>query len=235
MELNRILRWHSFVTDSRGRRFGGIAWQGRSEKAKRFPNKRTLLMHEAFNLEGRTVLEVGCHEGVHTLGLCRLGARVTAVDGRIENVVKAIVRTAMFDYHPRIFACNVEERPLPVELLAAEFCHHVGVLYHLRDPVSHLFDLGSLISRGILLDTHYALDDEAHDSYDVEGESYPFRVYGEFGYSEVLSGMYDHAKWLPLRVILELLRRVGFTNILKVEPRIGTQGPRVLILAGKSS
>jgi len=46
--------------------------------------------------------------------------------------------------------------------------------------------------------------------------------------------MYDHAKWLPLPTILMLLERAGFDRVLKVEPRMGTQGPRVLILAGKS-
>jgi 2-polyprenyl-3-methyl-5-hydroxy-6-metoxy-1,4-benzoquinol methylase len=235
LELNRILPWNSFVTDARGRRFGGIAWQGRGEKAKDFPNRRTRLMHEAFNLEGRTVLEVGCLEGVHTLGLCQFGARVTAIDARVENVVKAIVRTSLFDYHPRIFVCNVEERPLPVEYLTAEYCHHVGVLYHLKDPVSHLFDLGALVSKGILLDTHYAAEHEALEVYEVAGERYPFRFYGEFGYSDVFSGMYDHAKWLPLPVILGLLRTVGFTNIRRVDTRMGTHGPRALILAEKSS
>jgi len=54
------------------------------------------------------------------------------------------------------------------------------------------------------------------------------------GDEDVLSGMYDHAKWLPLPTILMLLERAGFDRVLKVEPRMGTQGPRVLILAGKS-
>jgi tRNA (mo5U34)-methyltransferase len=235
VELNGILDWHSFVVDRRGRRFGGVGWRGKNEKAESVPNKRTRLMHEAFNLTGCTVLEVGCFEGVHTLGLCQVGAHVTAIDSRIENVVKTIVRTALFDYHPRIFACDVERRPLPVELLSAEYCHHIGVLYHLRDPVSHLLDLGALASKGILLDTHYALEQQAVERYEVGGESYPFRSYGEFGYREVRSGMYDHSKWLPLPVILALLQRAGFENILKVDCRVGTQGPRVLILAQKVS
>jgi len=234
VELNRMLDWNSFVVDGRGRRFGGAAWPRTADKSERIPNKRTQLMHEAFNLDGRTVLEIGCFEGAHTLGLCRLGARVTAIDSRVQNVVKAIVRTSLGGYQPRVFVCDVEQRPLPVELLSAEYCHHVGVLYHLVDPVTHIRDLGALISKGILLDTHYARDDEAREHHVVEGESFRFKPYGEFGYRDVFSGMYDHAKWLTLPVILTLLQRVGFAEIVKVETRVGTHGARALILARKA-
>jgi tRNA (mo5U34)-methyltransferase len=232
-ELNRILDWNSFIVDGRGRRFGGAALLRRADKAERIPNRRTLLMHEAFDLEGRTVLEIGCFEGAHTVGLCRLGARVTAVDSRVENVVKAIVRTSLAGCHARVFVCNVEQRPLPADLLAAEYCHHVGVLYHLVDPVSHLRELGELVTRGILLDTHYATESDATGRFVAGGETYAYRPYGEFGYGDVLSGMSDHAKWLTLPAIVHLLARAGFTDVLKVEERTGTQGPRALILARK--
>lgn len=191
-------------------------------------------MHAAFNLEGRTVLEIGCFEGAHTLGLCRLGAQVTAIDSRVENVVKTIVRTACFDHHPRVFVCDVERRPLPADQLRADYCHHVGVFYHLADPVTHLLELGTLISRGILLDTHYATDGEATERYDVGGESFAYRRYGEFGYGDVWSGMFDHSKWLPLDTLLQLLKRAGFDRVLSVATRDGSQGARAAILAERS-
>jgi tRNA (mo5U34)-methyltransferase len=230
-ELNAILPWNSFVVDARGRRFGNVPWHGKGRAGEQIPNKRTRQMHEAFGLGGRRVLEIGCFEGAHTLGLCQLGARVTAVDSRVENVVKTIVRTSCFDQRPRVFVCDVERRPLPVELLRAEYCHHVGVLYHLVDPVAHLRDLGQLIERGILLDTHYAADGEATERYVVDGETFAYRRYGEFGYADVWSGMCDHSKWLTLDVILQLLRRAGFDRVISTSTRIGSQGPRATILA----
>jgi tRNA (mo5U34)-methyltransferase len=232
-ELNAILPWHSFVVDSSGRRFGAPGPHLNADQPQTFPNKRTKRMHNTFGLTDRTVLEVGCFEGLHTMGLCALGARVTAVDSRVENVVKTILRSALCGFHPRVFVCNVERRPVPIDLLASEYCHHVGVLYHLQDPVSHVLELGQFISRGILLDTHYALDQDANQEYEVEGERYRFRHYGEFGYNEVLSGMYDHAKWLTLPTILSLLARAGFVRVHTVEEHVGRQGPRVLILAEK--
>jgi hypothetical protein len=232
-ELNAILKWHSFAVDGRGRRFGAPGSHRNGDRPQSFPNKRTRRMHEAFDLKGRTVLEIGCFEGLHTLGLCALGAQVTAVDSRVENVVKTIVRTALYDFHPRAFVWDVEGHAPPPELVSAEYCHHVGVLYHLKDPVSHIARLGTLISKGILLDTHYALEDQADREYDVAGQTYRFQHYGEFGYEEVLSGMYDHAKWLTLPTILALLAQAGFSRVLATDTRVGTQGPRVLILAAK--
>ena len=233
-ELNAILPWNSFVVDGRGRRFGGVPWHGKGRAAEKIPNKRTREMHDAFDLRGRTVLEVGCFEGAHTLGLCQLGAQVTAIDSRVENVVKTLVRTAWFDCHPRVFVCDVERRPLPADQLRAEYCHHVGVFYHLADPVTHLRDLGTLITRGILLDTHYAAASEATERYDVRGESFAYRRYGEFGYGDVWSGMFDHSKWLTLDTILDLLKQAGFDQILSVATRTGSQGARAAILAQRT-
>src|SRR5437870_2694457 len=51
VELNRMLDWNSFVVDGHGRRFGGAAWLRTADKSERIPNKRTQLMHEAFNLD----------------------------------------------------------------------------------------------------------------------------------------------------------------------------------------
>jgi hypothetical protein len=233
-ELNAILPWNSFVVDGRGRRFGNVPWHGKGRAAEKIPNKRTRQMHDAFDLRGRTVLEIGCFEGAHTLGLCQLGAQVIAIDSRVENVVKTIVRTACFDHHPRVFVCDVERRPLPADQLRAEFCHHVGVFYHLADPVTHLVELGTVISRGILLDTHYATDGEATERYDVGGETFPYSRYGEFGYGDVWSGMFDHSKWLTLDTILQLLKRAGFDRVLSVATRAGSQGARATILAERN-
>jgi tRNA (mo5U34)-methyltransferase len=37
-------------------------------------------------LSNKDVLEIGCFEGIHTIGLCNYSRRVYAVDSRIENV-----------------------------------------------------------------------------------------------------------------------------------------------------
>lgn len=233
-ELNRLLNWRCFVADSRGRRFGNAAWQGKRLEPQAVPDPRALLLDERFGLADRHVLEIGCFEGVHTVGLCRLARRVTAVDSRVENVVKTIVRAAFFGQHPTVFRCDVEARPLPLGLLRADVAHHVGVFYHLRDPVSHLLDLGQVAGRGLLLDTHYAAEGEAAEVYEPGGRAFRYKRYQEFGHADPFSGMYDHSKWLLLEDIVALLGEAGFEEVEVVERRAERNGPRALLLASKS-
>ncbi|MBC7930733.1 MAG: methyltransferase domain-containing protein [Rubrivivax sp.] len=232
-ELNAILEWRCFVADARGRRFGDIAWQGKRCEPQRVPDLRIEMLHERFDLSDKHVLEIGCFEGVHTVGLSLFARRVTAVDSRIGNVVKTIVRSALFGYHPTVFKCDVEARPLNFEALAADVVHHVGVLYHLRDPAQHLLDLKHFVRTGVMLDTHYAAEDEATETYESGGRTFRYKKYQECGYADPFSGMYDHSKWLLLDDLVSLLEEAGFGSVEIVEKRAERNGPRVLLLARK--
>ncbi|MFN2565736.1 MAG: class I SAM-dependent methyltransferase [Gemmatimonadaceae bacterium] len=234
-ELNALLDWKSFVADGHGRRFGGVAWSGKRNEPQSIPDPRILLLHEQLDLADKHVLEIGCFEGNHTVGLGRFARRVTAVDGRIGNVVKTIVRCAMFDQHPTVFKCDVEARPLDVASLQADVVHHVGVLYHLKDPVSHLRDLGTLARVGVMLDTHYALDAEATETYEIGGREYRYKRYLEFGPGDPFSGMHEHSKWLRLDEILSLLAESGLADVRVLQTRNERNGPRVLIVARRAA
>lgn len=232
-EVNGLLRWNSFTVDRHGRRFGGVAWRGKRDRPEMIPDRRIVLMHERFALGDKHVIEFGCFEGVHTIGLSKFSARVTAVDGRIENVVKTIVRAALYGCHPTVFKYDVEEVPVDGDLLGADVLHHVGVLYHLADPVRHLLEIGRYIRLGLMLDTHYAADGEAKLSYEVNGRSHRYQSYRELGHRDVFSGLKAHSKWLPLDVIVGLLQDTGFPQVEVVETRQERNGPRVLLFAGR--
>jgi 2-polyprenyl-3-methyl-5-hydroxy-6-metoxy-1,4-benzoquinol methylase len=231
--LNALLPWSCFTVDSHGRRFGGIAWKGKRDAPQIIPDRRIKTMDEAFKLNDRTVLEVGCFEGVHTTGLLRLGAKVIAVDSRIENVVKTIVRAAMFGYSPTVFLCNLDVAADLADLPEVDLIHHVGVLYHLQDPVRHLLALGKVARKGIMLDTHVAVPDTARSTYDVDGNAYRYQHYKEGGRAEVFSGMYDHAKWLLQSDVEAVLGLAGFTSINVVEKREERNGLRILLFASR--
>ena len=231
--LNDLLQWNAFTVDSRGRRFGGLSWAGKRDRPQEVPDRRILLLNQRFALSDKHVLEVGCFEGIHTAGLCQFARQVTAVDGRIENVTKTIVRTAFYGYRPTVFLHDVEQYPAPVDFLRADVLHHVGVLYHLRDPVRHLLELGHFIRLGMMLDTHYALPEETSFSYVVNGRQYPYKQFGEQGVGDVFSGLYPHSKWLTLDVITDLLKESGFARVELVETRLERNGPRVLLFASR--
>jgi 2-polyprenyl-3-methyl-5-hydroxy-6-metoxy-1,4-benzoquinol methylase len=233
--LNELLPWRSFTVDQSGRPFGGIAWRGKRATPESVPDRRVALFHERFDLSDKHVLEIGCFEGIHTIALCRFAARVTAVDARVENVVKTIVRCAFFDTHPTVLVHDVEHDAEEHEFLKADVCHHVGVLYHLADPVTHLRLLGTWISRGVMLDTHYARDEDAVETYEVSGKPFRYQLYVERGRGDAFSGMGPRSKWLRLDDIAAVLERGGFQRVEIVETREERNGPRVLLFAERCS
>ena len=230
-ELNELLRWNCFTVDSKGRRFGRRAWPGKREKPQSVPDPRIIKLDQLFHLRDKHVLEFGCFEGVHTVGLSMFAERVVAVDSRIENVVKTIVRSAFFGCSPTVFKCDLEKSDEFARLPQVDVLHHVGVLYHLVDPVSHLLDLGRVVRQGIMLDTHFARPEKVHLTYVARGRTFKYRHSDEGGKSEVFSGMGSHAKWLTLDTILSLLSEAGFSAIDHVEEHEERNGPRVLLFA----
>ena len=230
-ELNQLLDWQCYVVDGHGRLFGNIAWGGKRSEPQVIPDRRIVIMNERFHLGDKHVLEVGCFEGIHTVGLSMFAQKVTAIDSRIENVVKTIVRCAMFGFSPVVFKHDVEEQSSNTKMPDVDLVHHVGVLYHLRDPVGHLIELSRCSRSGIMLDTHYCREEEARDEYEVGGRCYRYKKYRESGYQDVFSGMYDHAKWLRLDDIRMVLRESGFGIIDVLETRQERNGPRVLLFA----
>jgi len=87
--LNESLGWAAFVEDSRGRRFGRSS---RRDTPQKIPDGRIRLLEARFDLKQMKVLELGCFEGIHTVALAERAAGVVAVDARIENVLKTMVR-----------------------------------------------------------------------------------------------------------------------------------------------
>jgi tRNA (mo5U34)-methyltransferase len=229
--LNELLPWKAFTADRHGRRFGGVAWRGKRDQPGPVPDRRTVILDQYFKLADKHVLEFGCFEGIHTVGLLRYAAQVTAVDARIENVAKTIVRTALYGYHPRVFVHDVDRVPASYDHLQADVLHHVGVLYHLRDPVRHLLEIGRYIRLGLMLDTHYATEAAARETYDVNGREYRYQLFQEQGRADVFSGLGPSSKWLTLDVISSLLREAGFSDVEVVETRAERNGPRVLLIA----
>jgi Methyltransferase domain len=150
-----------------------------------------------------SVLELGAHEGSHTLQIAgRSGVkRVVALEGREDNVRRAeLVLEA--------YGCtNVALRHRDIEALApgeldrfdAAFCS--GLLYHLREPWSLVRKLAG-ICRFLFLDTHYAPGEE------TVVDSYHGRWYQEG--RDSLSGLSERSFWLTFPDLTLLLMENGF-------------------------
>lgn len=229
IRLNNILPWKCFTVDSKGRKLGKEAWAGKRSDPQVIPDERITKLNSILKLQDKTVLEIGCFEGVHTLGLGMYGAKVTAIDSRIENVVKTIVRCGMYSFAPTCYVCNVEDEADFQNLPTFDVIHHVGVLYHLRDPIDHLLKIKSKARNGLLLDTHYATSEMLNGEYNSNGKTYKYYRHDEGGRDEVFSGMHDHAKWILLQDIIDLLLATGFEKFSIEKNELQRNGPRACI------
>lgn len=238
--LNGLLPWRCFTLDANGREFGVRATDTKRNTPQQIPDRRIVELDRRYPLAGKSVLEIGCFEGIHSIALAHRAREVIAIDSRIENIVKTIVRTWSFGLHVTSFVCDVEKPEQFALVPEVDVTHHVGVLYHLVDPIGHLARLLPKTREMLMLDTHVAAEGTAKESYEVAGRKYPYRRYDEQGArskqsaggrTAVFSGMYDHAKWLPLDVLTSALRDFGFGDVDVAEHRDERNGPRVLIYA----
>jgi len=226
--LNELLPWSAFTLDAHGRALGLPYSASKRSTPQRIPDKRIVELNELFSLSDKTVLEIGCFEGIHTCGLSRFAREVVALDSRVENVAKTLVRCGLLGYRPRVLCWDLEDG-LPPTDMSHDILHHVGVLYHLSDPVRHLYALTALTRVGVMLDTHVA--DETSDRierYEVGTKAFRCAVKRESGRAQPFAGMRDYARWLVLDDLRELLESCGF-EIIKERVRSERNGPRVLI------
>ncbi len=231
--LNDLLPWSCFVLDAQGRTFGKSWSATKRSVPQEIPDHRIVELDRRFPLGERDVLEIGCFEGVHTVALARLARRVMAADSRVENVVKTIVRCAVLGERPLVFPWDVEHGLLPGIDVTCDVLHHVGVLYHLVDPVRHLREVLPHVRQAVMLDTHVASADTAVDSYVSGPDRFRYQRYREGGREEPFAGMADHAKWLLEADLIRVLREAGFTAVDVAERRAERNGPRVLIYAAR--
>jgi len=229
-EFNKYLPWNAFVADANGRRFGNRSSPTKRSAPSPIPDRRAIILNQKNPLTGQRVLEVGCFEGIHTVSLDQFGADVWACDARIVNVMKSAVRAACFNVRPHFFVWDVE-LPLPQTFdLRWDVLYHVGVLYHLLNPIKHLKYLLPRINKAVFLDTHVA--PLSAETVAIEnGFSYRYLERIEPGYEFVFAGTQSRARWIRLEDLVSLLKQTGFPRVEVIEQRDERHGPRAMVYA----
>jgi 2-polyprenyl-3-methyl-5-hydroxy-6-metoxy-1,4-benzoquinol methylase len=229
--FNELLPWAA-MTAAPGNRIVGHAWTSNKRSSiNPLIDSRLMAFNRKLPLKGLHVLEAGCFEGIHTIGCVALGARVTAFDGRIENVVKTMARIWAYKLSCNLFLWNAEKSPPPDLPSSWDVLHHIGVLYHLSNPVQHLEILLPRTRLGVLLDSHVASrDSNTLEEMQVRGRTYRYARYAEV-HRDVspFAGLENHAKWLHLDDLLDLLSRHGFADAKVVAEKTERNGRRVTI------
>jgi tRNA (mo5U34)-methyltransferase len=228
-EVNKLLPWAAGTILDDGRLLGTIDPQlTKRTKPNQIPDRRIVRLNERLSLRGKSVLEVGCFEGIHTIGLRMFTDDVTAIDIRPANVIKTLTRLAYHGTYAKVFQQDVE-------LLDERFGHfdlifHCGVLYHLIGPAEHLLALGRMTPR-LFLDTHVAENEPKRINRTVREISYEGAYHDEGGWTNPFAGRDAKALWLTLESVQSLLREAGFRSVELLERREERNGLRVSLLA----
>jgi SAM-dependent methyltransferase len=169
------------------------------------------------------VLELGCLEAGQTVELARRGYKVTAIEGRDENVRRARWICRLFETDAVILAADLETVPLrEFGRFDVVFCS--GLLYHLPRPWELVEQLPA-VAANVFLSTHYAEKQHA-TANGIAG-----RWYSELGREDPLSGLSERSFWPTKAALLDLLRANGYREIEVTRDWAHPNGPLLNLVA----
>ena len=123
-------------------------------------------------LTERTVLDVGCGSGYHMWRMLGAGARLVVGIDPMQLFLcqfEAVRKLLGDDRRAHLLPLGIEQLP---ELKAFDTVFSMGVLYHRRSPLDHLFQLkNQLVSGGELVLETLVIEGDEHDVL-VPGERY---------------------------------------------------------------
>jgi len=99
-------------------------------------------------LRGKTVLDVGCGNGYHCWRMIGAGARqVIGIDPTLLSVMQFhAIKHFAGEWPVHVLPMTLED--LPEKMPAFDTVFSMGVLYHRRSPIDHLFKLRDLLRPG---------------------------------------------------------------------------------------
>jgi SAM-dependent methyltransferase len=230
-EINQMFDWHAAAELPDGRLLGRIKPGGKRPVPNAIPDRRIQKLNDYVDLSDKSVLEIGCFEGIHTTGLGMFSPNVTGIDVRPVNVMKTLARLSLHGVDAQAFIADCEK--IRAGFGSFDVVFHFGVLYHLMHPVEHIKGLGE-ICEYLYLDTHFTLDTIVDTTIEVDGASYHGKSIDEGGWKDPYSGKDAKAIHLTAGSLLLALEHAGFANRRIVQIRDERNGPRILILASKT-
>lgn len=104
-------------------------------------------------LQGRTILDVGCGNGYYALRMAGAGAAsVVGIDPNLLFLSQFYALTHFIEPKPPVHLIPLGLESLPQNLQQFDTVFSMGVLYHRKSPIDHLYQLrGALCSGGELV------------------------------------------------------------------------------------
>ena len=205
-----------------GKTFGGSVPRD-TEKSELF-----FLWVERLGGGVETVLELGAHEGSHTLQLSehRSVKKIVGLEGCEDNLKRANFVKNLYGRNNIEFHQEDLERLTPEDWpqFDAVFC--AGLLYHLQKPWELIAKLPAICRRYLFLDTHYA------HTEDVLVGRYAGRWVDED--TDPLSGLSSDSFWLSFKDLILLLMENGFLVRFVRDYENFPKGSRAFIFAERT-
>jgi len=231
-DFQAILPWKTGADLPDGRSLGVPGKRGQTTRGL---DPRVAAVRDRLASADKSVLEIGCCEGIHTVQLAGVCREVVGLDVRPHNIACALTRLFVHGVtNARLLLHDARE--IDHRIGRFDILFHVGVLYHLSDPVNHLRRVAGLAD-SLLLDTHYADDELPYPRADMgaEGTTYRAKVYQEGEWADVFSGVEPTSRWVYREDLLRLLGDLGFASVEVLDDRRERNGPRFTVLARRST
>jgi SAM-dependent methyltransferase len=181
------------------------------------------------------VADLGCLEGGFSLALAQLGMNVVGIEARVKNLEKARLLKEHFDL------TNLEFKQGDVKDFTRDAFGEfdvvlaLGILYHLDQPAAWLRQIAEATGRVLIIDSHYAPDDDASmalideriaqlsalDHIEDGAASYEGRWFFEYGEDDEredqLWASYSNRKsfWFTKESLLRAISSAGFDLVLE--------------------
>jgi len=112
-----------------------------------------------------TVVDLGCLEGGYALEFALAGYDVIGIEARPSNVERCNFVAEAYGLRNLRFVCDDARNLTSYGPFDAVFC--AGLLYHLDAPVTFLSELAEATKRTLLLETHYATNEDKWDQFQL--------------------------------------------------------------------
>lgn len=240
--LNVLLPWSSYNgLEGEGRILGSLWSAGKRASAQPLPDTTVERLNKVLPLREMSILEVGCFEGHHTASLARYATDLWAFDGRIENVIKTLVRLWVLGLERAVTVehLDIEAGPVSEQLARRgrsrnfDLVHHRGVLYHLSQPIEHLVDISTLCARHIYLHSQIATREQINCTRQSALGQFDAFVYNEASRYSPFAGMTQAAVWLTKESLLKILTNLGFPDIAVLNEAHERNGDRIELIASR--
>lgn len=185
--------------------------------AKRLHAPGVSKLTELYDFSGKSVIEFGPSDGVHTAALVHFGAgHITAVEGQPENIIKLLCAKHVFKWdHVEIIADNFQAKGAWAQK-RYDLAYAHGVHYHCQNPFVFL-DMLVELSDHIFLGGWAATDKAPKgpwESVEFKGETYRGKYFGEA--QKFLSGLGSQSFMLDHDSCIRFYEKRGF-NCLPID------------------